>query len=146
MLSLQRHPLGFFKITLLSLLGFKLRLHIWPRSRRRVGPGRHDHRWWFVSLPLWGVFEEFRYSQTEGSDLERVECFPATDYREQEKVVAGTSGLREIRRYIRRPLVPYRCRQGEIHSLAPKGTGFAMTLVWTGRPQRNSALAWMERQ
>lgn len=140
---IERHPLGFTKLSLPLPFGFRVRLHLWFKGAPR-SEDRHNHRWSFVSLPLWGHFAELRYAETRGERFMKLDCRP--DRGEGRRYTpASTSGLVPIDSCTRKPLRFYRCRRGEIHSFRPLGSGFHASLVFLGRPQRPSSDVWKER-
>jgi hypothetical protein len=47
--------------------------------------------------------------------------------------------------YIRRAPLPYLCRQREIHSYHPRGSGPHASLVFTGRAKTALGYVWKDR-
>jgi hypothetical protein len=140
----MRHPLGFVKITLLSVRGCSLRLHVWT-AQSRASHDRHDHRWSFVSVPLWGWFLDTRWARTHGSDLETFAARHPRASREHVLDPTGRGALMIRTQRVRSPLLPYVCRRGEIHSYWPL-TRRAASLVLTGRPMLNESQVWRPLQ
>lgn len=135
------HPNGFYLTLLGAVRGCRIRVHYWPPNTKKLDTP-HDHRSWFVSLPVWGVLDERRYEEVEAVDLEVHACH-ATARRGSLTNKVGLGGVREVARKLRLPLVPYLCRVGVIHSLVPK-TKRALTLVVFG-PDRVTPRAWLKR-
>lgn len=138
----ENHPVGFRKLVLLSLGGFRLRLHVWPKGGGN--DSRHDHRWGFISLPILGRFTETRYRAVEGDSFLRIAVADTEGMRDSERryVSHGESNLEVERIKTRYPMVPYICRSGQIHSLVPRGTGRHASLVLTGRIKKETSDIW----
>lgn len=134
------HPLGFIKLTLLEVAGRRVRLHVWPRNAEPA-QDCHNHRWSFVSLPLWGSFIDTRYAVADTTSHLRLTCRPDRGAGRLVEV-DGVGGLVEAARFTRRPLLPYRCRRGEIHSYVPASKRFHASLVVTGRPHSDRSEVW----
>jgi hypothetical protein len=137
------HPLGYRKVYLLRSRWLSVRLHIWLRDRQQASEAPHNHRWSFVSVPLWGRFTETRHRRgTEGHYL-RQSTVPdrgaGWSY-----AWTGANGLAVDCTRTRWPLLPYLCRIGEIHSFAPKGPGWHVSLVLIGREQQTASDVWQE--
>lgn len=113
----------------------RIRLHIWPSGVKRLD-SPHDHRSWFISLPLWGVFEEKKYIETDtGEEYDVVKCHATTSGNGKPNTTPhGKGGLVKISSKTHWPLVPYICRRGEIHSFMPKSRGYAASIVLFGTP------------
>lgn len=139
------HPLGYRKYYLLRIFGYAVRLHIWPPNAQ-ISDKPHDHRWSFLSVPLWGRFVDTRYVETAaGSAGGVLQTTPdrggGRSYVEVLEFGAR-GGTRFVSRTIRYPLLPYRCRIGEIHSYVPAGSGWHASLVLLGRERRQSSRVW----
>jgi hypothetical protein len=137
----EMHPVGFRKYILIAASGYRLRLHVWR------GPGndsRHNHRWWFVSMPLIGCFVETRYRERPGDDFLKIAVYDEGAMRDRGRVYrqSGDSGLDVVRIRSRYPLIPYLCRIGEIHSFVPRGSGLHVSLVLVGRLCRETSDIW----
>jgi len=148
---IEKHPLGYTKVNLLSVFGYRARLHIWHTDTIEDA---HNHRWNFLSVPLWGRFTDRRYMEVPPDSvnafmeagLERVDCYPDRgDGRRYELVVTGGKIVQAVVEYVRRPLRPWRCRRGEIHSFQPIGSGRHVSLVLLGRPESASSDVWRRR-
>ncbi len=135
-----KHPNGFL-IKLLKTFknGARIRLHVWPKDTERLATP-HDHRTWFISLPLWGRFEERRYRETAG-DLTVLRCHSTSGNGAPITTPIGKGGVREVSRHRRWPLVPYFCGSDVIHAFVPVGRRGA-TLVFFGTP-RKIPRAWV---
>jgi hypothetical protein len=72
------HPNGFAKLVIYSSADpeFRVRLHIWPKERRRsvFDEDIHDHRWPFASIALCGAVRVERFSETDISDWRAIPC------------------------------------------------------------------------
>jgi hypothetical protein len=139
-MAIQKHPTGFYKIVLLSLFGYRLRLHYWPHGAKDSRPDIHDHKWSFISLPLFGSFIERRYIRMDGATYNIHLCRSTTLPLEE----VGESGIKQVSENIRRPFRPYLCRHGEIHDYQPVGYTKSASLVITGRPQKIGSNVWHE--
>ncbi len=136
------HPNGFWVFLLKSFEnGLRLRIHYWPRGATRLKTP-HDHRSWFVSLPLWGLFREVRYAEVEGSAFRVINCASTTSNGRAITTEAGRGNLTPISTHHRIPFVPYFCGVGVIHSLQPVFDGPAVSLVLFGRHRRRPK-AWL---
>lgn len=145
-MSTEWHPLGFRKYVLLSFRGYRIRLHIWPKGEGNDSP--HNHRWWFLSVPLVGRFTEERFEEvTETGKMRKFDVSDKGGIRDgrREYVAKGPSSPIRVGNQIRYPLVPYFCRVGAIHSLTPYGKGFHASVVLTGRPVRRKSEMWQDR-
>lgn len=129
-MKIENHPNGFTKIIVGGILRYRVRVHYWPTGAPK-SESRHNHRWWFISIPLLGRFVDNRYTETQAGDELRIKVLDRNDVRDSSRVYAleGASGLQLRKRYIRYPLVPYLCRLGEIHSYYPHGDGRHVSLV-----------------
>jgi hypothetical protein len=138
----ENHPVGFRKFILLSAFGCRLRLHVWPDGGG--SDSRHNHRWWFVSLPLLGKFKEMRYCESPGQSYLKIDVLDADGVRDTERIyrAGDRSSLTVVGEHIRRPLIPYFCPVGAIHSLVPIGEGRHASLVLVGPIRRNSSDIW----
>ena len=137
----EKHPVGFKKYILIAAFGYRLRLHVW----RGVGnDSRHNHRWWFVSVPLIGTFEETRFREHAGQEFAKISVLDESGRRDGGRLyqLEGTSDLEVVRVHRRYPLIPYLCRVGEIHSLVPDKRGLHASLVLVGRLQRVESDIW----
>jgi len=139
----EDHPLGFKRYILLSLLGFRLRLHVW---RGAGHDGSHDHKWWFVSVPLFGRFIDTRYVEADGN-LVKINVLDRDGVRDNDRMyhAQGHGGLAVRKVYTRFPFVPYFCPRGEIHSYVPYGGGLHVSLVFIGRPRGDRTTIWRHR-
>jgi hypothetical protein len=141
------HPNGFL-IRLLKTFknGMRLRLHTWPAGEARLETP-HDHRSWFVSLPLWGRFVEKRFVEVQPTvtdialreDLEHftvLRCHSTSGNGAPITTPEGKGWLVEERTRVRLPLVPYFCPVDALHSFVPASPGFAASLVLFGPPKQ----------
>lgn len=133
------HPLGYTKINLGGVGGYRARLHIW-HGHGSEKP--HDHRWTFLAIPLLGAFTDTRWTPTTGNRYRRADTTPPSAGHDRTYKPAGTGDLIALSHTTRRPLRPYRCRLGEIHSYAPTGRGPHVSLVLLGRPTRPTSTVW----
>ena len=132
------HPNGFWVILLGSLFGFRLRLHYWPDATEDKSP--HNHRSWFISLPLFGELMETTYEEVPGDEPVRV-CgsLPGNGIPDTIEGRAGALRAGLIRRH--RLLLPYLCKAEAIHSvIVPNKTA---TLILFG-PDKQRPKAWIE--
>jgi hypothetical protein len=138
----ENHPVGFKKYVLISVLGYRVRIHVW--SDGHGNDSRHNHRWWFVSIPLVGKFVESRYREVNGESFVKIDVADKSGIRDGDRryIARGFSGLEVMARRIRRPLVPYVCPVGAIHSLVPDGGGLHVSLVFSGRLQSATSEIW----
>lgn len=141
------HPLGFDLRYLARAFGFAVRLHTWPATQvAQEDP--HDHRFAFVSIPLRGTFLERRWRINRGwrlgdpAGLTRHACRPAVRGVRPPLERTGSDGLALDWHRLRRPLRPYRCALGEIHSYQPVGDGPHVSLVLLGRVRRETSNVW----
>lgn len=139
----QEHPNGF-GVRLLRTFknGMRLRLHTWvPGVDRLKTP--HDHRSWFISLPLWGRFLEQRYEEVRPFErrtfysrpYQVLRCHQTSSNGRPITTPEGDSQLISVSSHTRYPLVPYFCGSGAIHSFVPIRPGFAASLVLFGAPK-----------
>ena len=137
----ESHPIGFRKYVLLSMFGVRLRLHVW---RDGGVDSRHNHRWWFVSVPLIGRFVETRYQEAAGNDMLKIAVLDEAGRRDSGRVYrkSGLSSLDSEKTRIRYPLIPYYCPIDAIHSLVPMSGGLHASLVLIGRLQKDSSDIW----
>jgi hypothetical protein len=142
-LSPSEHPLGFRKVELLRLFGFRVRVHVWHGDPSEAP---HDHRWAFVGIPLWGRFVDVRWRVIAGCTHAGVTAWPSTASggRRYSPAVSGPVALVETARHVRRPLRPYVCRHGAVHSAVPVGAGRHVSLVLLGRARSETSLVWVE--
>jgi hypothetical protein len=141
----EDHPIGFKKYVLLSFLGYRLRLHVWPRGGG--SDSRHNHRWWFISVPLVGRFIDTRYVEVDGpGDFMKIDVLDKGGVRDGERVyhADGESNLVVRKTYTRYPLVPYLCQDGAVQSYVPRGRGFHASLVVLGRLRRDKSEIWRD--
>lgn len=139
----ESHPIGFRKYILFSFFGYRLRLHVWPTGQGTES--RHNHRWWFVSMPLIGRFDDTRYREVEPSgDFVKIDVTDRDGMRDGERRYRqkAPSDLQLIKKNIRYPFVPYLCRLGEIHSYVPHGPGLHASLVFVGRLKKENSEIW----
>lgn len=138
------HPNGFWVYLIKTFWnGSRIRLHYWPRRVKRLDTP-HDHRSWFVSIPLWGRFVEKRFIETPGSDFDVVKCHSTTSGNGQLLTTpAGVGNVRLMSKHHRYPFIPYFCRLGTIHSLVPLGQRLAVTVVFFG-PLMKTPRAWIK--
>lgn len=144
-MKIENHPNGFTKFIFRTFFGYRVRIHYWPKGAHK-SESRHNHRWWFVSIPLLGRFVDNRYMEVQDGGTMRIKVFDRDDVRDSSRTYAldGTSGLRLRRTYIRYPLVPYLCRIGEIHSYYPQGEGRHISLVIISPIKLNSSEIWRD--
>lgn len=145
-MKIERHPNGFTKIILGTFFGYRLRFHYWPSSEKKFR-SRHNHRWWFISIPVLGAFVDNRYEELEGiSSTMRIAVSDRRDVRDSERVYSleGTSVLRLRASHTRYPLIPYLCRLGEIHSYYPKGNGPHGSLVIISPLRTDTSDIWRD--
>jgi hypothetical protein len=138
-LATDLHPLGFRKRYLLRAFGYAVRLHVWHGSREDP----HDHRWSFVAVPLRGRFLEHRWrvAHDDGTWI-RYACPPGAGGPDWRLEPTRTDGLAKARPFMRRPLWPYRCALGEIHTYEPVGPGPHVSLVFLGKIRRPVSNVW----
>lgn len=137
------HPIGFRKYVLLSFRGYRLRLHVWPKGEGV--DSRHNHRWWFISMPLVGRFVDTRFREVSASgQYLKINVADRDGVRDGERSyhLKGESDLEVVKRRIRYPLIPYLCRFGEIHSYVPYKRGFHASLVFLGRLRTETSEIW----
>ena len=129
-MKIENHPNGFKKIIVGSIFGYRIRIHYWRKGAPK-SESRHNHRWWFVSIPLLGRFLDSRYEEVKDGSTMRIKVFDEDDQRDSGRVYTldGKSGLRLRRSYVRYPLIPYFCSKDEIHSYYPRGDGRHVSLV-----------------
>jgi len=142
---IENHPNGFTKIIIGATFGYRIRLHYWPKGADK-SESRHNHRWWFISIPLLGRFVDNRYTETQDGQTMRIKVLDRNDIRDSTRsyILDGTSGLRLRRTYIRQPFIPYICSVGEIHSYYPKGDGRHASLVIISPLKANSSDIWRD--
>lgn len=136
------HPNGF-TVRLLHTFwnGARLRLHTWAADRsNRSDP--HDHRTWFISIPLWGRFVEYRYEEIPGN-ISTFRCRSTTSLDRLDTQEDGKSGVKFISKHVRYPFIPYFCSQDVIHSYAPLKKKFAASIVLFGPPTKKVPRAWI---
>lgn len=128
-MKIEHHPNGFTKFVVGTFFGYRIRIHYWPKGANK-SESRHNHRWWFVSIPLLGRFVDNRYAEVADGDTMRIKVFDENG-RDSGRTYTldGTSGLLLRRTYVRYPLIPYFCGRREIHSYYPRGNGRHMSLV-----------------
>jgi hypothetical protein len=138
----ENHPVGFRKYIVFSFLGYRMRVHVWPDGLGN--DSRHNHRWWFVSVPVVGKFVETRYREMAGKSFVKIDVTDKDGVRDGDRsyVAKGESELEVIARRARRPLVPYLCPIGAIHSLVPDGSGLHVSVIFCGRPQSETTEIW----
>lgn len=146
MFRIQNHPTGFKKITLLSLFGYKIRIHYWPNGASSCKPDIHGHRWPFLSFPLLGTFIETRYQRRTGDTYELLHCY-SEPLKGPRPVVSVTRG--DVEQYMQKTRTmfrPYICPAEAIHSYQPIGSKKSITIVITGRPRCEFAEVWREEK
>lgn len=138
----ENHPVGFRKYVVLALFGYRLRLHVW--SDGHGNDSRHNHRWWFVSVPIIGRFIETRYRETDGESYLKIDVHDKHGVRDGDRryVAKGKSELEEIARKVRWPLIPYFCPANDIHSLVPHRVGLHISVVFCGRLESDTSEIW----
>jgi hypothetical protein len=144
-MKVEHHPNGFTKFIVGSIFGYRIRIHYWPRSEEKYR-SRHNHRWWFISMPLLGTFVDNRYEEVSDSNTMRIEVTDRGDVRDSKRqyTLAGTSGLRLKAEHVRHPFIPYLCHLGEIHSYYPKGNGPHASLVLISPLKSGSSEIWRD--
>lgn len=136
------HPNGFWVYLLKTFWnGARIRLHYWPRGQKRLDTP-HNHRTWFVSIPLWGLFTEKQYVEVEGDNFNVVKCHSTTSGSSVLTTPVGKGNVCQTKSKIRIPLLPYYCGMESIHSFTPIGKGPAVTLVLFGPPKKTPK-AWI---
>lgn len=138
------HPNGF-TIRVLRVFGngMRVRLHRWPPSAARLDTP-HDHRSWFVSVPIWGTFIErrFREESRASADYVVLRCHSTSGNGNPITSRERRTGLIEESVSMRLPLVPYYCPADVIHSFVPMGDGFAASIVFFG-PNKKTPRAFV---
>jgi hypothetical protein len=144
-LKAEDHPNGFTKIIIGTVFGYRIRLHYWPSSAVKYR-SRHNHRWWFISIPLLGAFTDNRYKEVEGDTTMRIQVSDRANVRDSDRVYSleGNSGLRLKASRTRYPLLPYYCGLGEIHSYYPKGNGPHASLVIISPLKSDTSDIWRD--
>lgn len=144
-LPAAEHPIGFRKVELLRLFGFRIRLHIWHGNGSEAP---HQHRWPFVGVPLWGRFVDTRWQVQEGVTHEPVLAWPSTapGGRRYRRLLGAAVAVTPVGVRVRYPLLPYRCRLGDIHSAAAVGAGRHVSLVLLGPARSSVSTLWIERE
>jgi hypothetical protein len=139
------HPNGFLIRTLLTFWnGARLRIHTWDGNQSdRLDP--HDHRTWFISIPLYGVFVEQRFEEIDGN-TPIFKCRSTTRGGRLDIQREGQGGLRVIKTITRYPFIPYFVSKEDIHSFRPKTKSFVATLVLFGPPTNKSPRAWIAEE
>jgi hypothetical protein len=137
----EEHPVGFKKYILLTAFGYRLRLHVW---RGGGNESRHNHRWWFISVPLFGRFEEIRYQEVAGNHYLKISVYDEGGQRDTERIYCqlDETGLEALRVHTRYPFLPYHCPEGAIHSLVPRRSGIHASLVLSGTLRRQTSEIW----
>lgn len=136
------HPNGFFVRLLHEFKnGARLRLHTWAGQQERSDP--HDHRTWFISIPLWGRFDETRYREVPG-DIPIYHCRSTTSKERLDIEQNGTSDVEGISTHVRWPLIPYYCPVDAIHTFRPRKNSFSATLVLFGPTRNKTPRAWIK--
>jgi len=137
------HPNGFTIRLIASLKnGMRLRLHTWSANDATL-ESPHDHRSWFISLPLWGKFIERRFQEVAGEDREVLECHATSSGNGSPLTTKmGRGSVREVSQHTRYPFLPYFCSSNSIHSYSPQKKGFAASLVLFG-PNKKTPKVWL---
>jgi hypothetical protein len=143
--KVEKHPNGFTKVVIGSIFGFRLRLHYWPKTAEK-SYSRHNHRWWFISIPIIGIFVDNRYEEITNATTLRIDVADQGPLRDSERIysMAGNSGLRLKAMHLRLPFLPYICRVGEIHSYYPKGTSRHASIVITSPIKARTSQIWRD--
>jgi hypothetical protein len=131
------HPNGFAKLVLHTDVDHKIRLHVWPAGKDRLGESNpHSHRWPFASTVVAGGglcmveyveaatgrrYERYRYG---GDPTNRAALVADGDAR-----LARRAGLHNRLGGV------YSCDTDVVHTVAPVGHALTATLVVQG-PQR----------
>jgi hypothetical protein len=137
----KRHPLGYTKINLATVARRRIRLHWWHAAGGSERP--HNHRWPFIAIPLAGTFTDTRWTLSPGAGHHAVETIPPGPQAPRSYQSTGaTATLTATAVHLRRPLRPYRCRVGDIHSFAPVGRGPHVSLVFLGAPVSGGSTVW----
>lgn len=139
------HPNGFW-IYLVKIFwnGARLRIHFWPKGIKRLETP-HNHRSWFISIPIWGIFSEHRFVEVPGNDFDVLKCHRTTSGKDGSLTTPdGTSSVKIVSSHRRYPFIPYFCRFDTIHSFAPKGSGIGLTVVLFG-PHKKTPKAWVPK-
>lgn len=111
----------------------RLRFHSWRNSSETNDP--HDHRTWFISIPLYGIFIEKRYKEVPGN----IDVYSCRDDFNKERLnikPVYKAGLELIETIYRLPFIPYFCPKDAIHTFKPLNKGFAASLVLFGPQTR----------
>jgi hypothetical protein len=149
------HLNGFSKIVLQDdeKRDIKLRLHLWtekPKTPEMEVGDAHDHRWSYVSIPLFGEFKETRYKErpvkeSRGNDKKiRYKCFSRgkTEWLNLERFQEVRLEKVEENTRIKGEL--YYCKAGQIHTIHPSKYP-AATLVMTFEPKRSYARVYRKK-
>lgn len=136
------HPNGFWIAILAAFRGLRLRLHYWPPDSKILDTP-HNHRSWFISLPLWGVLEEWRFELDDGDDYRVLRCMSTSSRSGPATQPAGTGSVKPVKRRFRLPLIPYFCPASAIHSTIPR-TNRVVTIVLFGKHQKVPR-AWIKQ-
>lgn len=150
------HLNGFSKIVLKDDKenDVRIRLHIWndkPEKNDTEMGDVHDHRWSYVSIPLFGELKETRYKEKSLKDSStdtvtkiRYKCFSRgeTEWLNLEgyKKVA----LKKTEVNSRKKGEAYFCKAGEIHTIQPTQYPTA-SLVMTFNPKRTFARVYRNK-
>lgn len=137
------HPIGFRK-HYVPLTRRRVRLHIWPPGRHR-SEDPHNHRWNFVAVPLWGRFRDTRWLVRPGKDWAHRWVVPDRGLGRL-AVEDGYDDLLKVADKTRWPLVPYRCKVGEIHGYGPLGRGWHVSVVIMGRTVAGESEVWTKSE
>lgn len=140
----DRHPLGFVKVSLRLPGGWRIRLHYWAG----VGSDApHAHRWTFWSVPLLGRFADIRWDAAPGRTHQRVTAWPpGPDGRRRYQPTGQYARLIQRRQHLRRPFLPYRCPRGDIHTYTPIGRGPHLTVVLLAPARDHTSDMWQEER
>ena len=143
-MTVEQHPNGF-SVKLLHTFsnGARIRLHRWYPGRTDNNDP-HDHRTWFISIPLWGIFREHRYQEVAGS-IPIFRCRHEVSQKRLSVYQDGTGDTQLISSHWRIPFIPYFCSADEIHTVAPRKSGFAASLVLFGPPCKDSPKVWCKK-
>ena len=130
------HSNGFSKIVLHEdeVSGIKIRLHVWTdRVDDCDESDLHDHRWSFVSIPLFGHFNERRYTErpVDNGAQKKYKHLCFTRGNSEWLDVKGEKWVSlKLRQNLSRPAKhQYYCKYGVIHSFQPTNFPAASLIV-----------------
>lgn len=149
------HLNGFSKIIIKDDKenSIKIRLHIWQKKGEITNAENgdiHDHRWSYVSIPLFGELKETRYKEklftnscTEIKKF-RYKCFSRGESEWLNLQGAKEVCLKKITTNSRKKGEAYFCKAGEIHTIEPIIYP-AASLIMTFNPKRTFARVYRNR-